>query len=376
MKILFVTDLYPLNNEKIAKALYYFVLEWKKLGHEVEVIRSNFILNTKLRGRNIQKEDIYYENGIKVYNLNFNTPFLFNVYNKLPKDFSLKNYDVMISHMPSGALMALKLLEKEKIKYVCAVHSSDILVLTKNIYSVFFKQKLIKAYKKADLVAARSPVLKNKIENIITGIGNKTFVAYSGVDDELADEMQDYNAKCLDFIYNKELSITAVASLIKRKNLDIVIKGLAELKDKNFFLRIIGDGEEKNNLQKLVKELNLERNIKFQGGISRREVFDYLKKSSVFVLLSDNETFGLSYLEAMAALNIVIAAKDDGIDGILKDGENSFLIPKDSLELKNCIEKIMNLDEEELKRIYNNMKNTINHYRQSKAAIEYLKNIQ
>ena len=71
MKILFVTDLYPLNNEKIAKALYYFVLEWKKLGHEVEVIRSNFILNTKLRGRNIQKEDIYYENGIKIYNLNF-----------------------------------------------------------------------------------------------------------------------------------------------------------------------------------------------------------------------------------------------------------------------------------------------------------------
>lgn len=103
MKILFVTDLYPIENEKIAKALYYFVLEWKKQGHEVEVIRSNFILNTKIRGRKIQKEKIYIENGIKIYNLNFHTPFLFNVYNKLPKEFSLKNYDVIISHMPCGA---------------------------------------------------------------------------------------------------------------------------------------------------------------------------------------------------------------------------------------------------------------------------------
>ena len=61
MKILFVTDLYPLENEKIALALFYFVLEWKKQGHTVDVIRPNFILNTKLRGRTIKKEGIYEE---------------------------------------------------------------------------------------------------------------------------------------------------------------------------------------------------------------------------------------------------------------------------------------------------------------------------
>ena len=376
MKILFVTDLYPLNNEKIAKALYYFVLEWKKQGHEVEVIRSNFILNTKLRGRNIQKEGIYTENEIKIYNLNFNTPFLFNVYNKLPKGFSLKNYDVIISHMPTGALMAQKLLKKDKIKYVCAIHFSDITVLTNKIYSIFFKQKLIEAYKNADYISARSPILKEKIEKLIPQTKEKTFIAYSGVDDELADNINEFDAKCLDFIYNKELSITAVASLIKRKNIDVIIKGLAELKHRNFFLRIIGDGEEKENLQKLVKNLNLEKNIKFQGDISREEVFKYLKKSSIFALLSENETFGLSYLEAMATLNIVIASKNDGIDGILKDSENAFLISQNPTEFKDCIEKIMNLNEEEIKQIYNNMKNTINHYKQSNAAIEYINNIK
>lgn len=375
MKILFVTDLYPLKDEKIAKALYYFVQEWQKQGHKVEVIRCNFILNTRIRGRNILKEDIYYENGIKIYNLNFHTPFLFDVYKKLPYDFTLQDYDVIISHMPSGALMANKLLEKSKIKYICGVHCSDIAVLTKKIYSVFFRQKLEKTYKKADLIAARSPVLKNKIESIIPEAKGKTFIAYSGVDDELADNVNDYNAKCLDFIYNKELSVTAVASLIKRKNIDIIIKGLAELKDRNFFLRIIGDGAERNNLQKLVKELKLEKNIKFMGNIKRNEVFDYLKKSSVFILLSENETFGLSYLEAMAALNIVIAAENDGIDGILKDGNNAFLITPDSKRLKDCINKIMNLDKQQIENLYSNIKNTVNEYRQSKAAYNYLENI-
>lgn len=376
MKILFVTDLYPLNNEKIAKALYYFVLEWKKQGHEVEVIRSNFILNTKLRGRNIQKEGIYIENDIKIYNLNFNTPFLFNVYNKLPKDFSLKNYDLIISHMPTGALMAQKLLKKDKIKYVCGVHCSDITVLTKKFYSIFFKQKLIEAYKNADYISARSPILKNKIEELIPTTKEKTFVAYSGVDDELAENTDEFNAKCLDFIYNKELSITAIASLIKRKNIDIIIKGLSELKHRNFFLRIIGDGEEKENLQKLVKNLDLEKNIKFQGDIPREDVFKYLKKSSIFALLSENETFGLSYLEAMATLNIVIASKNDGIDGILKDNENAFLISQNPTEFKECIEKIMNLQQNEIEELYSNMKNTIKQYKQSTAASEYIKNIK
>ncbi|MBQ4124060.1 glycosyltransferase [bacterium] len=376
MKILFVTDLYPLGDEKIAKALYYFVLEWQRQGHSVEVIRSNFVFNTKLRGRSVQKEGIYTENGIKIYNLNFLTPFLFNVYNKLPKDFSLKNYDILISHMPCGALMSEKLLKRDKIKYSCAVHSSDISVLTSKLYRPYFKQKLEDAYKKADFIAARSPILKKKIEEIIPETSNKVFVAYSGIDDELVKEVSDYEAKCLDFIHTKDISVTAVASLIKRKNIDVIIKGLAELKDKNFFLRIIGDGDERENLESLTKKLGLEKNIKFLGEINRSDVFSYLKKSSLFVLLSEKETFGLSYLEAMATMNIVIALKGDGIDGILKNEENAFLISSNPSELKKCIEKIASMNEDELKNLYFNMKNTINNYKQSDAAKQYLENLQ
>lgn len=367
MKILFVTDLYPIGDEKIAKALFYFVQEWQKQGHEVEVIRANFISNTLIRGRKIKTEKIYYENNTKIYNINFHTPFLFNVYNKLPKNFSLKHYDVLISHMPCGALMAQKLLKKENIKYVCAVHASDIVVL-KSLKYLPFRNKLITTYKNADKIAARSPILKEKIESLIPETKNKTFVAYSGIDENIiSEEIKPFNKEKIELI--------TVASLIKRKNIDIIIKTL-KLLDNKHHLTIIGDGNKRRKLEKLTKKLHLENNITFTGKIEHNNVFDYLKQSDIFILLSKNETFGLSYLEAMALGNIIIGKKKDGIDGIIKNNKNGFLIEPNIEELKKCLDKINLMQDSEIKELKQNIKNTIVNLTTSKASENYIKNIK
>jgi len=368
MKILFVTDLYPIGEENIAKALFYFVQEWQRQGHDVEVIRANFNINTLIRGRKIIKEKIYYEHGIKIYNLNFQTPFWFNVYNKLPKDFSLKNYDVLISHMPCGALLANKLLKKEKIKYICAVHASDIIVL-KSLKYLPFKNQLKKAYKNAYKIAARSPVLQAKIEHILPFTCEKTFVAYSGIQEEFIK-----NSEELKKFPEKHYKISTTASLIKRKNIDKIIKALSLIKE-DFHFTIIGEGRERKNLEKLTKKLHLEKNITFTGKLERENVFKTLEESDIFILLSDNETFGLCYLEAMAAGNIIIAKENDGIDGILRNNQNAFIIKSDSIELKKCLEKIFSLNAKEIEVIKANSADTIRSLTLSKAAENYLKNI-
>ena len=357
MKILFVTDLYPIGDENIAKALFYFVQEWQKQGHSVEVIRANFITNTLLRGRKIKKEKIYTENGTKIYNLNFHTPFLFDVYNKLPKDFSLNNYDVMISHMPCGALMANKLLQKNKIKYICSVHCSDIQVLTNWKY-LPFRNSLKKAYLDADKISARSPILKEKIEGIIPN--DKTFIAYSGTDIEIINKS-----------LNEQITITTVGSFIRRKNIDIVIRAIKEMPD--ICLNIIGSGKEEKKLELLAKDC---QNITFLGQLAHPLVIEQLKKSDIFVLLSDNETFGLSYLEAMAAGNVVIGKKGDGIDGIIKDNENGFLINPSKEELKKCLEKIISMNALKLSELKSNCEETIKNYSNNNAAENYLFQIQ
>lgn len=356
MKILFVTDLFPIGNENITKALFDFVSEWKNQGHEIDIIRANFILNSLIRKRKIIKEKLYKQNGINIFNLNFNTPFLFDVYKKLPKNFSLKNYDVIISHMPCGALMAQALLKKDKIKYICACHCSDIQVLTDIKYSFYFKNQLKKSYMQADKIAARSPVLKNKIEQIIPEVKNKTFVAYSGINQEIITKS-----------LNKKLTATTIASFIKRKNINIIINAVKNLPE--IQLNIIGSGEEEKKLKFLAKG---HPNITFLGQMTHSKVIEKLTESDIFILLSDNETFGLCYLEAMATRNIIIAKKNDGIDGILHNDENSFLINANSDELEICLRNLISRDKTKLIEIKNNCYTTIKDLTLYNAAQHYL----
>ena len=81
MKILVITDLYPVkDNEKHTPlTIKSFACGWKKLGHDVSVIRPNFLFNSFLRGKTFYKSGIYED----VENINFFLPFVGNIKNKI-----------------------------------------------------------------------------------------------------------------------------------------------------------------------------------------------------------------------------------------------------------------------------------------------------
>ena len=59
MKILLVTDLYPLNNDRtIPKVIEDFALGLNEIEHEIEVLRGNFLINSYLRKHQILKNEI------------------------------------------------------------------------------------------------------------------------------------------------------------------------------------------------------------------------------------------------------------------------------------------------------------------------------
>lgn len=376
MRILFITDLYPISNDDEPKTLLSFVNRWKQSGYSIDVIRPNFLLNTILRSKKIYIKDQYTENGIKILNLNFFTPFLFNIKDKLPKEFNLKNYDVVISHMPSGTLFASKLVEGSRIPLVCSVHASDIEVLTNPIYKFYFSTELKKAYEKANLISPRSYVLENKIKSLIQNAQNKTFVAFSGIEERHIESEEFFTNKLKHLARTERIKIVTTASLIKRKNIDIVLKALSKLEFKNWQYMVIGTGSELKRLQKLSKELEIDKKVVFLGKLPRKKVFEFLKESDIFILLSENETFGLSYLEAMAKANIVICTKNDGVDGIIEHNKNGFAIPPTSKKLVSTINKIKNMQYEQLKEVYLNCYKTIYQYTEKIAANNYIENIK
>ena len=90
-------------------------------------------------------------------------------------------------------------------------------------------------------------------------------------------------------------------------------------------LRIIGDGPERGEFQRLAKRYSL-NNVKFLGYRSRHECLGVLKKSHVLIMPSTwYETFGLTIIEAYACGKPVIASDLGGMGDLIKDGKTGLL---------------------------------------------------
>jgi len=170
------------------------------------------------------------------------------------------------------------------------------------------------------------------------------------------------------------VSIISVCSLIERKKIDANLRALALLKDKfQWTYTIIGEGEERAHLEALTAQLGIRARVRFMGGVPRSQVIEALKRSHIFVMVSYLETFGLVYLEAMAAGNIVIGGRGEGIDGVIQHEKNGFLsLPGDVELLKHTLETIIfQLSVERLADILKNAYRTIGQYTEENAARNY-----
>lgn len=361
MKILFITDLYPIKEEEktTPKTLLNFVKEWQKAGHEVDVIKPNFILNSFLRGKPFYKSGQYGN----VLNLNFWTPFLGNIKRKLPAFQASCPPDLLIiAHMPSGILFADKL----GLPFVAGIHHSDLEVLTNPLYKFHFKKRMKTALNNAKAIACRSYVIKEKLLKLYPEFKNKTFVAPSGIDENIIIPPHPPAAPS-PANGEKELRVLTCANFIKRKNIDKVIKACKELE--SFELTVIGDGKFRGRFEKL------DKNVKFTGWLKPDEVYKKMRESDIFILPSVGETFGMVYLEAMAQGCITICTKDDGITGIIKNSENGFLTEPTIEGIKQILTHIKTLNSNELKSLRTNSFNTISKLTSTKCAENYLQQI-
>jgi len=108
-------------------------------------------------------------------------------------------------------------------------------------------------------------------------------------------------------------------------------------------LIIISEGPERNNLEKLAKDLNMENNIFFAGRVNRELVVEYLKISDVFVLNTNYEGMSHVLLEAMKIGTPIITTKAGGNPETIKDKETGLLVDyRDKEQWFKAIETILN----------------------------------
>lgn len=140
-------------------------------------------------------------------------------------------------------------------------------------------------------------------------------------DIERVKKLSEENVDVFDGRY-----ILSVGRLTRQKRFDLLIKAFHKANTKEYKLVILGEGNQRSELEKLINELNLNKLVIMPGFVSNP--YPWYKKASLFVLSSDSEGFVNVITEAIACGIPVISTDCGPIHEILKGNLSKGITPK------------------------------------------------
>ena len=260
---------------------------------------------------------------------------------KLKKKISLKelrkylNFSDIIIDYDMGLLRNLHKINLQNKKIIGWSHAGSGELLRK-------KQKR-ENVNKYDCIVTINETMKN---GYLKNYNNKEVVKiYNFLDFDLINKKSEEK---MEEDYGKY--IISIGSLTKNKNHELLINAFKILKDKykvSEKLLIVGEGKERENLEKQIRELNLGNDILLLG--QKENPYKYIKNSELYVLSSKNESFSLTLVEAMFLKKLVISVKSNGPIEILENNKYGVLIENDADEIAEKINYYLRNEDERKK---------------------------
>jgi glycogen synthase len=327
MNILIITHLYLPNVGGVEIAVENLSKQFTKNGHKVEIVTSRW-------PKTLPKTDII--NGIKVTRLPFRLPsfnlllfikFAIRLIESTVRLFALckkSQFDIINLHyVRENALYALILSYFRRLPLVTSIHGEDIgtFPLESKLNRWIVKQTLQRS---SQIISNSNAFLILTSEMFGSEIQLKSMVVGNGVD------LSKINLSKNGFI-NADTYILGIGRFIHKKGFDILLRAFAFVRHKfpEVKLCLIGDGEERNNLETLSRDLGLEQSVLFYGLIENENIWKYLLNCKFFVLPSRKEPFGIVILEAMAAEKAVVAMDVGGVPELVQHGKTGLLVKND-----------------------------------------------
>jgi phosphatidylinositol alpha-1,6-mannosyltransferase len=138
-----------------------------------------------------------------------------------------------------------------------------------------------------------------------------------------------------DWSKDRARTLLTVGRLIPRKGIDTVIRSLPELLQTfpDLVYWIAGEGPDRQRLEALVAERQLENTVRFLGRVSDADLPDLYRRAGIFVMPVREEAdgtsvegFGIVYLEAAASGLPVVAGDSGGAAEAVKGGETGMVV--------------------------------------------------
>ncbi len=156
----------------------------------------------------------------------------------------------------------------------------------------------------------------------------RTQVIYNGIDFKRYTTADGVNLRQALGIPAAATVIAAVGSLIQRKGHDVLLRALQKLDlSLNLRLLIASDGPERNKLERLTAELQLDGRVHFLG--YHKDISDVYRSSDIVALASRGDAFGLALAEAGLFGLPVVSTRVGGIPEVIADGMTGILVPPD-----------------------------------------------
>lgn len=127
---------------------------------------------------------------------------------------------------------------------------------------------------------------------------------------------------------DRPIQLLWVGGIWPRKGLKLLIDALHDTTFTNYHLRIVGDGQDKNNVEKLVEQYELSSKVEFLGSLDYKNVNKIYEKADVFLFTSLRDTSGNVVLEAMSHGLPVIAINHHGVGEIVTDKTGILIEPR------------------------------------------------
>jgi glycosyltransferase involved in cell wall biosynthesis len=263
----------------------------------------------------------------------------------IKNSLSVKDFDVVHAHTLFSDGGTAYLMNKEHgTPYVVSVRNTDINTFYK--YALHYREFSHKVLMNAKQIVFISYAYKDILfdilpKRVVDKIKDRCVVIPNGIDDIYFQK----NAMLKKSININKLRLFTSASLDSNKNIITILKLVKFLSDKGIDVnyRVAGKGAGISDLQDYVLNNQLGDFVTFVGYLTPEALIQELDNSDIFILLSFKETFGISYIEALARGKPIIFTKGQGVDGYFSEGSVGYGVePTDIEAIFNAINLILN----------------------------------
>lgn len=297
-------------------------IELRKMGHEVMVVslyKKETVLTENLRNESIPVEWMDKKNGL-------DPSCIFRLC-KLIRQF---NPDVVHSHIYAGKyahIAATMAGVKIKVYTVHNVAQKEATDSNRKMNKVLFKKFGV-------VPVALTAEVQKSIENVYDMDAENVPIVFNGIPLEKCIPVQVYKTHAAEIVH--------VGRFCEEKNHRNLIRGFAKAHAKfpEIHLKLYGDGPLRNDMEKLVSELQADNYIHFMG--LTNDVYSAMSEADAFILPSIYEGMPMTLIEAMATGLPIITTPVGGIVDMLKDGSEAIFTGTDTESIADSISMLVN----------------------------------